>query len=164
MMVSADGRHVVATLLDVRHALVRLPAAGPSPSLGDALTSGFTGDLDPVFSPDGTRLVFSSTRGGDRNLWTSNADGSSAPPLTSGKALDEYPAVSPDGRQVAFISDRGGRRGIWLVDADGGAARLLAAADALDTISWSRDGSRLVFAVPGDTPRLQTVGVADGVV
>ena len=164
MMVSAEGRHLVATLSDVRQALVRVPAAGPAPSPEDALTSGFTGDLDPVLSPDGTRLVFSSTRGGSRNLWTSNADGSAARPLTTGTSLDEYPAVSPDGQQVAFISDRGGRRGIWVVNADGGAARRLVAVDVLDTISWSRDGSRVVFAVSGDMPRLQTVGVSDGVV
>jgi len=50
------------------------------------------------------------------------------------------------------------------MDADGGSARLLAHADVLDSISWSRDGSKIVFAVPGDEPHLETVGVADGVV
>jgi Tol biopolymer transport system component len=48
------------------------------------------------------------------------------------------------------------------MDADGGAARLLTEAEVLDTLSWSRDGSRIVFAVPGDQPSLRTVAVADG--
>jgi Tol biopolymer transport system component len=63
---SADGRRMVATLLDVRQRLVRLPVAGAEPST--ILTGGDTGDLEPTLAPQGSeRLVFSSTRSGTRS-------------------------------------------------------------------------------------------------
>jgi Tol biopolymer transport system component len=78
-------------------------------------------------------------------------------------ALDERPVFSPDGQEIAFVSDRGGRRGIWMVSADGGTPRLIAHVDVIDTISWSPDGTRLVYAAPnGDAPSLMIMNVADG--
>ena len=69
-------------------------------------------------------------------------------PVTTGVAIDERPAFSPDGQRIVFVSDRGGRRGVWLVGAEGGAPRLIAHADVVDVVSWSPDGSRLVYATP----------------
>jgi eukaryotic-like serine/threonine-protein kinase len=161
--ISSDARLVVSTLIDVRESLVTLPLA---PTAGKSapipITSGYTGDLDPALSPNGERLVFSSRRSGSRNIWMSQPNGVGARPLTSGTAIDERPAFSPDGQRIAFVSDRSGRRAIWLMNADGGAARLLTEAEVLDSISWSRDGSRIVFALPGEQPRLHIVTVADG--
>jgi Tol biopolymer transport system component len=157
---SADGRRVVSALVDVRQSLEMIPINGRGAST--PLSSGFTGDLDPTLSRDGQRLVFSSTRSGNRNLWSANPDGTAASPLTSGLAIDERPAISPDGRQIAFLSDRGGARGIWLIDTTGGAARQLAKVVAFDSLSWSADGSRLVFATQGDASALQVLTVADG--
>ena len=161
--ISSDGRSLVATFVDIRQTLVALPAAADaSPSQVGALSSGFTGDLDPVLSPQGDRLVFSSTRTGNRNLWIARPDGTEQRPLTSGTAIDERPVFSPDGRQIAFISDRGGARGIWVINADGGAARSIIKAQVLDTLSWSRDGQRIVYASPGDRAGLWIANVADG--
>jgi len=33
-------------------------------------------DVDPVFSPDGASILFSSTRGGTAGIWRMEADGS----------------------------------------------------------------------------------------
>jgi serine/threonine protein kinase len=161
---SADGRSLVSTFVDARQTLITLPAvADVHPNQIGTLTSGYTGDLDPALSPQGDRLVFSSTRGGNRNLWIARPDGGEPRPLTSSAAIDERPVFSPDGRQIAFVSDRGGDRGIWLINADGGAARSLVKAQVLDNLSWSRDGRRIVYAAPGDaSPGLWLVTVADG--
>src|SRR5262249_12342857 len=128
------------------------------------ITQGFTGDLDPSISPSGERLVFSSSRSGNRHLWTSAMDGSGARPLTSGAALDERPALSPDGRDVAFLSDREGKRAVWLISAEGGAPRKLADAHVLGSMAWSRDGRHLTFAGTSgnDWPGLWELTVADG--
>jgi eukaryotic-like serine/threonine-protein kinase len=162
---SADGRHLIATYLEARQALVSVPvrfglAVAPRP-----LTDGFLGDSDPAVSPRGDRLIFSSARLGSRNLWTANPDGTGARPLTTGQGFDERPAFSPDGSQVAFVSDRGGERGIWLVPAEGGAPRLVATAQVLDTLSWSPDAGEILFAAPaGDLPGLYRVSVGNGTV
>jgi eukaryotic-like serine/threonine-protein kinase len=161
--VSADGRRLVGTVVEVRQSLQRVAVAFDRPIKLEPLTDGFSGDVDPAWSPDGTHLVFSSSRTGNRTLWTARGDLTQPAPLTSDIALDERPVYSPDGQQIAFVSDRGGRRGIWRVSTESGAPQLIAAADVIDTISWSPDGRRLVFSTPvGDAPGLMTMDVATG--
>jgi eukaryotic-like serine/threonine-protein kinase len=163
--VSADGQRFVGTVSNVRQGLERVAVAFDRRVELEPLTDGFTGDLDPSWSPDGGRLVFSSSRGGNRNLWSAQANLSQPTSITAGENFDERPVYSPDGQQVAFVSDRGGRRGLWVVSVEGGTPRFVAAADVLDTISWSPDGRQLVYAVSrGEAPGLVIVSVIDGAV
>jgi Tol biopolymer transport system component len=160
---SKDGRQLVGTIIDSRQSLERIPLAFDRPVAFEPLTNGYSGDIDPVWSPDGSRLVFSSSRTGNRTLWSAGSHMERPAPLTTGIAMDERPAFSPDGRQIAFVSDRSGRRGVWVVSADGGSPRLVAHADVVDTLSWSPDGGRLVYATPiGDAPGLMIMDLADG--
>jgi Tol biopolymer transport system component len=161
--VSNDGRRLVSMVVDERQSLVAIDVTGPRPTV-HPLTDGHGGDLDPSQDPTSDRIVFSSTRSGHRNLWTARQDATDARPLTSGTASDHHPVFSPDGRRIAFVSDRGGRWGIWLVNADGGAPRLLAPATVFDSITWSGDGTRILFSTPspGGATVLSSVSVADG--
>jgi Tol biopolymer transport system component len=161
--VSNDGRRIVSMVLEQRQSLVSVDVSGPRPTVRP-LTDGYGGDVEPSQDPTSDRIVFSSTRSGHRNLWTARPDGTDARPLTSEIASDHHPVFSPDGRRIAFVSDRGGQWGIWVVNADGGAPTLLTPAIVFDSISWSRDGARILFATPsgrGSTV-LSTVSVADG--
>jgi Tol biopolymer transport system component len=161
--VSADGTRLVGTVQDVRQSLERVALRFDRPVTMEALTDGVSGDIDPAVSPDGSRIVFSSSRSGNRLLWTASSDVTQPAPLTSGDALDARPAYSPDGRQIAFVSDRGGAHGIWLLSADGGTPRLVSRVDVIDTLSWSPDGRRIVFSTPvSDAPGLMTVYVESG--
>ena len=73
----------------------------------------------PVFSPDGTRIAFSSNRDGNNELYVMNADGSNVRRITNHRLIDITPTWSPSGTHIAFVSERGGGKNIWRVDAMG---------------------------------------------
>jgi Tol biopolymer transport system component len=60
------------------------------------------------FSPDGSKLVFRSARGGNFDLYSMNRDGSGLVQLTSDAARDNFPVFDPSGNAIAFSSNRDG--------------------------------------------------------
>lgn len=115
--VSPDGSHVVFDLLGD---IYIMPIGG-----GDAtaLTSGLPWDMQPRFSPDGTRIAFTSDRGGGDNIWTMARDGSDMHQVTKETfRLLNSPAWSPDGKYIVarkhFTSTRSlGAGEIWMYHA-----------------------------------------------
>jgi Tol biopolymer transport system component len=92
------------------------------------------------------KIVFSSARDGNNEIYVMDADGSGQTRLTSNPAADGYPAWSPDGSKIAFTSDRDGNLEIYVMNADGtGQTRITnnAAADVYP--AWSPDGSKIAF-------------------
>lgn len=80
-------------------------------------------DIQPVWTPDGQRVIFLSTRGGSRQIYAMRADGSGVRQITDLPGGAEEPAISPDGRAIAFTGYPLGRDGpsdIFVVPIDGG--------------------------------------------
>jgi TolB protein len=73
----------------------------------------------PAWSPDGSKLAFSSTRDGNPEIYIVNRDGSGLRRLTNNPSIDITPTWSPSGTQIAFTSDRSGTPQIYVVGADG---------------------------------------------
>src|ERR671934_2413102 len=66
-------------------------------------------EFDPMWSPDGQRIVYrDSSRGPnqDDEIYVMNADGSGQTNLTNNPANDWGPVWSPDGAMIAFNSSR----------------------------------------------------------
>jgi len=57
-------------------------------------------DYDPVWSPDGQSIVFTSDREGSADLFRVRPDGTGLERLTDSPAYDDQAALSPDGKQI----------------------------------------------------------------
>ena len=114
------------------------------------LTNNPGPEFDPMWSPDGKRIVYRDSRRGvnhDDEIYVMNADGSGQRNLTNSPSSDEWgPAWSPDGNQIAFNSTRaGGPPLLYVVSADGTSEWKQIADREAEYPSWSPDGSRIVF-------------------
>jgi TolB protein len=77
-------------------------------------------NADPAWSPDGTKIAFTSTRTGIEQVWVMNADGSGQAQLTFDPFVhDQLPDWSPDGSRIAYFDTAAGSGDIFVMDADG---------------------------------------------
>ncbi len=63
-------------------------------------------DAEATLSPKGDKIVFTSTRSGDLELYTMNIDGSNVKQVTSGLGYDGGAFFSPDGTKLVFRASR----------------------------------------------------------
>jgi Tol biopolymer transport system component len=63
-------------------------------------------DAEATVSPKGDKIVFTSTRSGDLELWTMNIDGSNPVQITDELGYDGGAFFSPDGKKLVFRSSR----------------------------------------------------------
>ena len=92
------------------------------------------------------RIVFSSNRYGNYDVFSMKVDGSDLKQLTTNKARDAWPKWSPDGTAVIFCSERLGKNQIFIMDADGKNQRNLSnnSFNELDPVI-SPDGKYIAF-------------------
>src|SRR5205085_10179987 len=63
-------------------------------------------DAEATVSPAGDKIVFTSDRSGDLELWTMNTDGTDQRQVTSGLGYDGGAFFSPDGKRLVFRASR----------------------------------------------------------
>jgi Tol biopolymer transport system component/DNA-binding winged helix-turn-helix (wHTH) protein len=98
----------------------------------------------PIFSPDGQRIAFHSSRSGLDQVWTYNSKGASLQQMTFiEQGVASSPRWSPDGRQIAFDSNVNEDWEVYVVNSEGGKSRFLTRGTVP---SWSRDGHWIYFS------------------
>ncbi|HEY4613650.1 MAG TPA: amidohydrolase, partial [Bacteroidota bacterium] len=125
--VSPDGKAIVFDLLGD---LYTVPSAGGKAT---RISGGMAFDAQPRFSPDGKRVVYTSDRGGNENLWimsvamsvtdtTAAADSTGLTQLTKGPGASYYsPEWTPDGKYIVASKILGlGLNKLWMYHVDGG--------------------------------------------
>ena len=73
---------------------------------------------DPVWTADGSRIIYTSTRGTGTQIAVMSLDGSEVV-LTATPGGNHSPALSPDWRTIAFVSSRDGNQEIYSMGIDG---------------------------------------------
>ncbi|MBI4833351.1 MAG: PD40 domain-containing protein [Planctomycetes bacterium] len=112
------------------------------------LTEDTADDFAPSWSPDGTKITFTSTRDGNDEIYVMDADGKNQKRLTENKTNDSMPVWRPDGTFIAFISDRDGTNTIYTMNPDGTNQQkvLSLKADNISALGMHPDGTKIAFA------------------
>lgn len=111
-----------------------------------ALTDSDYLDAYPRFSPNGNRLAFTSTRGGNFDIYRMAADGSAILQLTDHPGIDTRPAWSPDGLKIAYTSLVQGSYQIFVMNADGTQQTQITNNPGKDDFAcWHPDGKRVFY-------------------
>ena len=130
------------------------------------LTQSYAYDGDPVFSPDGTRIVYVSERDGNGEIYSMKVDGTDQRRLTHNGAYDYHPVYSASGEFIAFT--RSGARRKWflggesrtihriyVIRSDGAHLKMLVESPypyiGFEPLGFSSDGNAVIFKDPGSS-------------
>src|SRR5882724_10964944 len=118
--ISPDGKEIVFDLLGD---IYSIPFAGGEPKI---LRQGPAFEVQPRYSPDGSKISFTSDAGGGDNIWMMNRDGSAPKQITKETFRLLNNAIwTPDGQYLVarkhFTSERSAGAGeLWMYHIGGG--------------------------------------------
>ncbi len=124
------------------------PTNTPEPTAAPLPTVQPTPTETPVPESAGAvgQIAFSSDRGGNWDVYVTNADASVLNHVTYDAVAEGAPSWSPDGLRITYHTYRDGNWEIYVINADSSGKRRLTDNDANDEHpSWSPDGQRIVF-------------------
>jgi len=111
------------------------------------LTNNVNNDFSPQWNNTATKIVFISTRAGNKDIWIMDADGGNQTQLTVALDDDGHPHFNSDGSQIVFWSERTGDREVWVMNSDGSGQTQISNNNLANDGggAWSPDNSQIVF-------------------
>ena len=111
----------------------RLAVAATLLVAGVTIAALLQGTSPAAFPGKNGKIAFDSDRGGDRDIFTMNPNGSGQTNLTRNRRIDDLrPVWNPGGGEIAFWSDRSGNHDVHTMNADGSGVRRLTDSPGLD--------------------------------
>lgn len=120
--------------------------------------------VGPRWSPDGSKIIFTSYRTGFPDIYTLNLRTRALETFVSFKGTNSGARFSPDGSRVAMVLSGEGNPEIYVGNAQGRQIRRLTTNQSVEASpAWSPDGSRLVFTSDAaGGPQLHVMSAAGG--
>jgi TolB protein len=121
--------------------------------------------IAPRFSPDGSRILFTSYASGFPQIYLMDVASLNTQSLGEQQGTMTFaPRFAPDGRTVVFSLERGGNSDIYALDTGSGNLSQLTNAPSIETApSYSPDGSQIVFESDrSGTQQLYIMGAGGG--
>ncbi|MCK4858305.1 MAG: PD40 domain-containing protein, partial [candidate division Zixibacteria bacterium] len=105
------------------------------------------GGFTARWSPDGSKIVFTSIRDGNHEIYVMNSDGTCQRRFTFHPNYDKLASWHPDGTQIVFVSTREGNHDIYTMNADGSGEPepIIEHPSWDDGPMWSPDATKLLF-------------------
>lgn len=101
-----------------------------------------------AWSPDGKRIAFTSSEGGNSEIYILNLATGNRQRLTFHEASDSQPAWSPDGKKIVFTSNRDGQNQVYTLHLESGEVKRISnIGGTKGQPSFSPDGTEVVFYV-----------------
>jgi serine/threonine protein kinase len=149
--VSADGSRMLATAIERRNELWKVPLGKDPESNGRAAVRLIDrgSPSEPFVSRDGHLVLFNGNATGSRNLWLARLSDAATPRQVTALPGDvvSHSSLSPDGTRIAFVSIAAGHSDIWTQNVDGSDLRQLTNDEASDSWPvWSPDGQSIAFS------------------
>jgi TolB protein len=120
-------------------------------------------DTSPSYSPDGSRIVFESDRGGSQQIYVMAAGGGQAQRISFGQGgRHSTPVWSPRGDYIAFTRQAGNKFAIGVIKPDGSGERVLTEGFHNEGPTFAPNGRVIMFFrdLPGSGgPSLYTVDI-----
>ena len=110
------------------------------------LTKSRAIDTEPVWSPDGGSIYFTSNRGGSPQIYRMPVAGGGAQRITFEGAYNVSPRVSPGGKMLAYIQRDGGKFRVTVQDLSSGQVQALSETSQDESPSFAPNGRMLLYA------------------
>jgi tricorn protease len=140
--ISPDGKQVVFSYLGD---IWTVEAIG---GVARPITMHQAHEMNPLFSPDGRSIAFSSNRHGQYDVFVSPSYGGKPRRLTFDSAHDQVVSWTPDGKNIVFLSTRGtsfpGGPELYSIAVEGGQEKRLPYQEAKD-LALSPTGNAVAF-------------------
>jgi TolB protein len=125
-------------------------------------------DTTASYSPDGTKITFSSDRENGQQIYIADSNGGNVRRISNNGGSYSKPVWSPDGKMIAFTKIKGNQFYIGTMLTDGKNERILSSGYLVEGAKWSLSSRYLVYSKKkskfgfDSIPKLYVVDVLTG--